>query len=440
MNVTVENLGPCKKLLRLEVDAAKVDAVFAEVTKQYVREARLPGFRPGKAPKDMVTKRFEKDIRDEVKQKLTRENYQAAVREKKIGVVRLEDVEEVLFEKGQAYQFIVTVESAPEFDLPEYKGLAIKREAASVTDADVTKALNTLRERQVKYENVTRELRENDIAVVNYNGTCEGKPLTDFSPTAKGLTQKENFWVDAHKGSFIPGFTDQLLGAKAGDKRTVNVDFPADFVLPQVAGKKGVYEVELVEVKEKILPELTEEFAKSFEVESMDKLREAVRQDLQNQVNEKQSRDMREQAVRAILDPIKCELPDSAVQQETRNLIYNMVNDNTQRGVPKEMIDANKDQIYASANTVAKDRVKAGFVFRKIAEKEGIRVDEQSLMQRVHMMAQQYQTPVEKFVKELQKNDGFGEIHEQMINEKVVDFLIQNAKVEDVEAKSEAKA
>ncbi|MDB6025554.1 MAG: Trigger factor [Verrucomicrobiales bacterium] len=440
MNVTVENLGPCKKLLRLEVDAAKVDATFAEVTKQYVREARLPGFRPGKAPKEMVTKRFEKDIREEVKQKLTRETYQGAIREKKIGVVRTEDIEEVLFEKGQAYQFIVTVESAPDFDLPEYKGLAIKREAAIVTDADVTKALNTLRERQAKYETAARELREGDVAVVNYTGTCEGKPLTDFSPAAKGLTKKENFWVDANKGSFIPGFTDQLLGAKAGDKRTVNVDFPADFVTPQVAGKKGVYEVELVEVKEKILPELNEEFAKSFEVESLDKLREAVQQDLQMQVNEKQQRGMREQAVRAVLDPIKCELPDSAVQTETRNLIYNMVNDNTQRGVPKEMIDANKDQIYASANTVAKDRVKAGFVFRKIAEKEGIRVDEQALMQRVQMMAQQYQTPVDKLVKDLQKNDGFGEIQEQILNERVVDFLIQNAKVEDVAAQPEPSA
>lgn len=434
MNVTVENLGPCKKLLRIEVEAAKVDAIFDETTKQFQREARLPGFRPGKAPRDMVVKRFERDIREEVKNKLTRDNYQSAVREQKIGVVRLEDIEEVLFDKGQPYQFIATVETAPDFELPEYKGIDVKREAAVVTDADVTRALTMLRERQTKYENVQRELREGDVAVVNYKGTCEGKPLTDLAPTARGLTQKENFWVEANKTSFIPGFAEQLYGAKAGDKRTVNVDFPADFVTPQLSGKKGVYEVEVVEVKEKILPELNDELAKSYGAENLDKLREGVRQDLQNEVNEKQKRGMREQAIRSVLDRVTCELPDSVVQQETRNLVYNIVNENTQRGIPKEAIDANKEQIYSSASTTAKDRVKMSFIFRKIAEKEGIKVEQNDLLQQVQYLATQYQMSIDKFVKELQKNDGFAQIHEQMMTEKVIDFLIQNAKIEDVAA------
>ncbi len=434
MNVTVENLGPCKKLLRIEVEAAKVDAAFDQATKEFQREARLPGFRPGKAPRDMVVKRFEKDIREEAKNKLTRDNYQSALRDKKIGVVKLEDIEEVLFDKGQPYQFIATVETVPDFELPDYKGIAIKREAATVTDADVTRALNVLRERQTKHETVAREIREGDIAVVNYKGTSEGKPLTDFSPTARGLTEKEKFWIDVHKDSFIPGFTEQLIGAKAGEKRTVNVDFPADFVTPQLAGKKGVFEVEVVEVKEKILPELNDELAKSFGLDTLDKLREAVRQDLQNEVNEKQKRSIHEQAVKALIEKVQCDLPDSVVQQETRNLVYNIVQQNTQRGVPKEMIDANKDQIYSNASNTAKDRVKAGFIFHKIAEKEGIRVEQQDMMQRVQMMAAQYQMPVDKFVKEVQKNDGFGQIHEEMLSEKVVAFLVQNAKIEDVPA------
>jgi trigger factor len=434
VNVTVENLGPCKKLLRLEVEVAKVDAAFDEVTKQYQREAHLPGFRPGKAPRDMVLKRYERDIREETKNKLNRETYQAALKEKKLTVVKLEDIEEVLFEKGQPYQFIVTVETTPEFDLPEYKGIEVKREPAVVTDADVTRAMNILRDRQAKHETVQRELREGDFAVINYKGTSDGKPLTDFAPTARGLTQKESFWVESHKGSFIPGFTEQLNGAKAGDKRTVNVEFPADFVTPQLANKKGVFEVEVVEVKEKIMPEMNDELAKSYGLDTLEKLQEAVRQDLQNEVNHKQKSGMRDQAVKTLLDKIECDLPASAVEQETRTIVYNIIQENTQRGVPKEMLDASKDEIYANASTAAKNRVKGSFVFHRIAEKEGIRVQEQDIMQRLQGIAAQYQMPIDKVVKELQKNEGFGRINEEVLSEKVVDFLIQNAKVEDVAA------
>ncbi len=434
MNVTVENLGPCKKMLRIEVEAAKVDATFDETTKQYQKEVSLPGFRPGKAPRDMVLKRFERDIREETKTRLTRENYNAALKEKKIGVVKFEDMEEVVFERGQNYQFIVTVETTPEFDLPEYKGIPVKREPAIVTDADVNKAMTMLRERQTKHETVQRELREGDFAVINYKGTSDGKPLTDFAPTARGLTQKEGFWVESHKDSFIPGFTEQLNGAKAGDKRTVNVDFPADFVTPQLAGKKGTFEVEVVEVKEKILPEMNDDLAKAYGLDTLDKLREAVRQDLQNDVNMKQKGAMRDQAVKALLDKVQCDLPASAVEQETRTIVYEIVQSNTQRGIPKEMLDENKDKIYANANETAKNRVKASFIFHKIAAKEGIRVEDQDMFQRLQYLSTQYQMPLDKLVKELEKNNGMGRVNEEILSEKVVDFLIQNAQVEDVPA------
>ena len=126
--------------------------------------------------------------------------------------------------------------------------------------------------------------------MVNYTGTCEGKPITEIAPTAKGLTEQKNFWVEAKPNSFIPGFADQLIGAKAGDKRTVNVDFPADFVTPQLAGKKGIYEVEVVEVKEKVLPPLDEELAKAYGAENLEKLQAGVRRDLENELKFKQEK------------------------------------------------------------------------------------------------------------------------------------------------------
>src|SRR5580698_2733733 len=262
VNVTVENLAPCKKLVRIELESKDVDAAFDAMLKDFVRQASLPGFRPGKAPRDMIAKRYEKDIQDEVKKKLIPDAYRKAVDEQKIEVVGYPDIEEIQFGRGQALQFAATVETAPEFQLPDYNGIPVKRETASVTDADVERALNLLRERHINFETVDRPAATGDVAVVNYTGTCDGKPVIEIAPAAKGLSEQKNFWVNLEPGAFLPGFAEQLTGVKAGDKRTVNVDFPADFVTPQLAGKKGVYEVELVEVKEKVLPALDDAFAK----------------------------------------------------------------------------------------------------------------------------------------------------------------------------------
>ena len=221
MNVTVENLAPCKKLMRVEVEAQKVDETFEAVMKDFRREANLPGFRPGKAPKEMVLRKYDKDILEETKRKLISEAYRKAVEEQNLDVLGSPDIEEIQFSRGQPLQFAATIETAPEFELPEYKGLPVKREMQSVTEADVERALTLLRERQVGFTKVERPVQSGDIAVVNYTGTCEGKPITEFSPTAKGLTEAKNFWVEVTPNSFIPGFGEQLIGAQAGDKRTV---------------------------------------------------------------------------------------------------------------------------------------------------------------------------------------------------------------------------
>jgi trigger factor len=434
VNVTVENLAPCKKLVRIELDAKQVDETFESVTKDYAKQASLPGFRPGKAPRDMVLKKYEQDIKDDVKRKLISESYRKALEEKKFDVLGQPDIEEIQFGRGQALQFAATIETAPEFELPEYKGLPAKQEARAVTEADMERALDALRQQQVSFTTVDRPAATGDIVVVNYTGTTEGKPLTDLAPTAKGLTEQKNFWVEMDGKTFIPGFADQLLGAKAGDKRTINVDFPADFVTPLLTGKKGVYEVEVVEVKEKILPALDEAFAKSFGAENVEKLREGVRRDLETELSNTRNRGIRNQLIRSLLDRVNFDLPESAVAQETKNVVYDIVRENQKRGISRDLIEQQKDQIYLAAASGAKERVKVAFLLQKIAEKEDIKVAQEEIAQRIGTLAAAYQIPAEKFVKDLQKRNGLIEIYDQLMNEKVIDLLQQNAKVEEVPA------
>ena len=434
MNITVENLAPCKKLLRVEVDAKAVDEAFDTVTKDFQKQASLPGFRPGKAPRAMVLKKYESDIKDEVKRKLIGDSYRKALDEKKIAVIGYPDIEEIQFGRGQTLQFAATIETAPEFQLPEYKGLPAKREAKSVTVADVDRAIELLARQHMKFETVARELRLGDIAVVNYTGTCDGKPITDTAPTAKGLTEQKNFWVDAASDSFIPGFADQLIGAKAGDKRRVNVNFPADFVTKQLAGKKGVYEIEVVEVKEKVLPPIDDAFAKKYDAENLSKLREGVQRDLENELKYSQAKVVHGQIIRALLTATNFDLPETAVAHETRNVVYDIVRENSQRGVARDLIEKQKDEIYSAATQSAKERVKLSFLIQRIAEKEGLQVSQDEVLKRVQSLAMAYQIPLEKFLKDLQKRNGVRELYDQIAHEKVLAFLEQNAKIEEVPA------
>jgi trigger factor len=432
VNVTLEHLAACKKLLRVEVDTQKVDETFDSITKDFQKQAALPGFRPGKAPKDMVVRKFSKDIEDEVKKKLISDSYKKAVEEQKLDVLGYPDIEEIQFNRGQPLQFAATVETAPQFELPEYKGIPVKRETRGVTEEDISRAVDALREQQVTFKTVERLVQIGDVAVINYSGTCEGKPITEIAPTAQGLTEKKNFWVDVPSKSFIPGFAEQLMGAKAGDKRTVTVDFPADFVTPQLAGKKAVYEVEIMEVKEKALPPVDEAFAKSYGAENLDKLKEGVRRDLENELKYKQERSMRNQVIRSLLNRVNFELPETSVARETRNVVYDIVQENAKRGISREVIEKEKDQIYSAAAQGAKERVKVAFLLQKIAEKEDIKVSQQEIAARITRLAGAYQISPEKFAKDLQKRNGLIEIYDQVMNEKVIEMLDANARIEDV--------
>ena len=415
--------------MRVELDATTVDAAFAAITKDYQKQAALPGFRPGKAPLPMVAKKYETEIQDEAKRKLIGDNYRKAVDEKKLQVVGYPDIEEVQFGRGQALQFTATIETAPEFQLPEYKGLPAQLETKSVTDADVDRALDMLRGQQASFNTAARPLANGDVAVVNYTGTSEGKPITELSPTAKGLTEQKNFWVETADGSFIPGFAAQLIGAQAGDKRTINVDFPADFVTKELQGKKGVYEVELVEVKEKVLPELNDEFAKKYGAENVEKLKAGVRTDLENELKYSKSKAVRGQVVRELLSKVNFDLPETAVAHETRNVVYDLVRQNTQRGVNRDIIEKQKDEIYAAAAGNAKERVKLAFLVGRIAEQEKIQATQEDVLKRAQQLAMMNQMPFEQFVKDLQKRNGVNELYEQVLHEKVLELLESSAAI-----------
>jgi trigger factor len=216
----------------------------------------------------------------------------------------------------------------------------------------------------------------------------------------------------------------------------VNVDFPADFVSKDLAGKKAVYEVEVVQIKERALPPIDDGFAKKYGAENLEKLREGVRRDLERELEHKKQRSMQSQIIGSLLNRAAFELPETAVAKETRNVVYDLVQENARRGVPRQVMEEQKEKIYSAAAQSAKDRVKVSFILQKIAEKEQINVSNEEISARIAYLAAMYQIPTEKFVKDLQKRNGLIEIYDQIQSEKVLDFLEKNAAVEEVPAGS----
>ena len=439
MEVNITDLSPCKKQLRIEIDAETVNAKFDAVAKDFRRHAHLPGFRPGKAPLANVMRSYGDKIGEEAKRTLMSDSYAKALKENELRPVIMPEVEELQFGHGKPFQYLATLEVTPAFEMPEYIGIEVEKERHSVNDADIAKALDTLREQRVSYADMDRPAVEDDFIVVNFTGTIDDKPITDLIKVARGLTEQKNFWLHKTQNPLIPGTVEALIGSSKGDKKTVTVTIPDDFVYEEIVGKEAKYEIEVVQVKEKSLPELDDKFAKGFGAESMDKLREGVENDLKNELEYSKKKSIRNQCVDKLLGAVNCDLPETIVNEATRAAVHNIVQQNHQRGVGKEIIEENKDKIYANAKTDAEVRVKANYILSKIAEKEGIKVTDKELSRQVAAMAAQQKVKPQKLAQQLKDNGTIYQVQEEIMNAKVIDLLEEKAKVTEIDPKPEAE-
>ena len=430
MSVTVERTAPCRRKLRVEVEATRVAGARAEIIQEFRKHANLPGFRPGKAPEPMVEKRYAQEIDDELRKRLIPDSYRAAVEEQKLRVVGYPEVEKVEYKPGTPLVFTAVVDTAPDFALPEYRGIEVQQKDTPVLPDEIEKTIESLRDQQAEFVAVEgRALKTGDFAVLNYTGIVDGKPIAEVVPDAKTLGEHKDFWLMMASDAFLPGFCDQLTGAAIGEKRQVLVNFPADFPQTPLAGKKATYFVDVTAIKEKKLPEVNDEFAKKVGVDSLEKLKAEIRKSLAGERDAEAKNQMRKQIMDHLLGAVEFELPESLIAQETRSIIYDVVRENSQRGVSKNLLEEKKDEIYGMATQSAKERLRTGFILDAIARKEQIAVTEEEMEGRIATLAQRYRVTPERLKAQLDEKGGLGEVEEQILTGKTLDFLIANAKV-----------
>jgi trigger factor len=433
MNVEVEQLPNCLASMHVELPPERVQQEWNEIVKGFRQAVRIPGFRPGKAPSNVVEAKYRKEIHEELTRKLVQETTREAIKEKGLKVLSVSNVDDVEFTPDRSMRFTATLITTPEFDLPEYKGIPVKIPNTEVTEEELDSALDRLRERHATFSELEGELLQaGSFAVIDFTTSVDGQPLSEVFPDApKMLSGNSDFWIRAEADILLPGFGPSLLGMQIGEIREFDLPVPDKFTTAGLAGKLIHFRVTLKALKKMDLPELNDEFAAQVgEGLTVEKLRDLVRARLQEERANAVSTQKRSQIIDYLVKKVECELPQSYVRDETRRIMSEIVEHNQQRGVSEELLRESGKEIVDTASRSAKDRLKASFILTRIGEKEKIEVTANDLKQRVAELASQYRMTFEKAMSELDRKGAIPQIYEEIQIGKVLDFLTSNATVD----------
>jgi trigger factor len=433
MKVEVEKQPGSVSRLQIELPADEVTREWDAIANSFARFAKIPGYRPGKAPRSMIDKRFRKEIQDELTKKLVSKSYHEAVEQEQLRVASLTNIEDIEFGEDKSMRFRATVVTAPEFELPDYKNIPVQLPDTKTSEAEVEEAIERLRDQSADFVDVPeRALQMGDFAVLDFEGSIEDKPISEIAPQAsKNLHGGKKFWLHLAPGNFLPNFCEQLIGLKPGDTRLVIVNFPDDFPVKELAGKKADYAVTLREIKEKILPPIDDALAaKLVPGKTLADLRGMVEHDLEHAKEHDAERLKEAQIVKYLHERIQLELPPALLQNETRRALAEIVQRNRERGVTDEMLKEKEKELIDAAAGMAAQRLKTNFILHRIAELEKIQVTKEDLDLRVRQEAARYDISSEKMRKELQQKNALDDVAEQLLLGKTLDFLKANVSIE----------
>src|SRR6266700_5043929 len=384
----------CRRELELEIPAEDVTKATERVAKEIARVARVPGFRPGKAPVALIKRRFAEDIKGEVLQSLVPEHVEKAVAEQKLNPVSQPQVDKLDFSEGQPLKFRAVFDVLPDFELGAYKGLEIEMPPMDITDEDVDKALEETRERAAAFAPVEgRPVENGDFAQLKLIGTPQdgGEPLQADS-------------VLCHVGAeeTMEPFNENLRGANIGDHKEFDVDYPADYPDEKLAGKKFHYSADVTGIKTKKLPEMNDDFAKDVsDATTLDELKTKIRESLEHQRDQQQK--------------------DLQLERVVRSL--------AQQGVDPRAVNLDWAALRGRQADRAKDDVKAELIIDRIASVEKIDITEEEVLHELEHLASHSDESVEAIRARLTKQGALDRMRAKLRSDKTLDWLAQNANV-----------
>jgi trigger factor len=433
MKVEVEKQPGSVSKLQIELPADEVAKEWDAIANSFARFAKIPGYRPGKAPRAVIDKRFRREIQDELTKKLVSKSYHEAVEQEQLRVASLTNIEDIEFGEDKSMRFRATVVTAPEFELPDYKNIPVQLADTKISEAEVEAAIERLRDQSADFVDVPeRALQMGDFAVLDFEGSIEDKPISEIAPQAsKNLQGGKKFWLHLASENFLPNFCEQLIELKPGETRLVIVNFPDEFPVKELAGKKADYAVTLREIKEKVSPPVDDALAaKLVPGKTLAALREMIKHDLEHAKEHDAERAKEAQIVKYLHERIQVELPPALLQNETRRALAELVQRNRERGVTDDMLKEKEKELIDAAAGMAAHRLKTNFILHRIAEHEKTQVTKEDLDLRIRQEAARYDISPDKMRKELQQRNALDDVTEQLLLGKTLDFLKANVSIE----------
>ena len=419
----------CRRELDLEIPAEEVSKATEKVAKEFARVARVPGFRPGKAPISLIKRRFADDIKGEVLQTLVPEHVEKAVAEQKLTPVSQPQVDKLEFNEGQPLKFRASFEVLPEFALGSYKNLEIEMPEMKITDESVANTLAEMQQRAATFAPVEgRSVQNDDFVQVKLLGTPEGggDPL-----------QAESVLCHVGAEETMEPFNENLRGANVGDHKSFDVDYPADYPDAKLAGKKFHYAVDVLGIKTKKLPELNDDFAKDVsDATSLDELKNKVREGLEHERDHRQKELQRERIIAELVKLHDFPVPESLVEHQMDVRLERVVRSLAQQGVDPRAVNVDWVSLRKRQEERAQEDVKAELVIDKIATEETIDVTEEELQLELEHMASHTGESAEAIRARLTKQGALDRMKAKLRSDKTIDWLAQNAKVKTVAAAS----
>ncbi len=423
MDVVVENVGELTRKLSITLPQKEVSKELDKAYKKLNKEVNLKGFRRGKVPVSVLKKNFQDRVEAEVGEQLVQATYFDAVEKEKLDPVVHPDIKEHIFNEDGTFVYIAEVDIKPVFELKDYKGLEIEKPATEVTDEEISARVETLRREHAALKTADDDytIQTDDVAIVDFQGFHNDKAMKEV--------HNEDYSVDIGSGSLGQEFEEKLVGLKKGDKTLYEVDFPADYPNPVLAGKKVEFKVDVKSVKQRLKPEIDDEFAKDIneDYQNVDDLKAGVCQQLQQEKETALEGDLDDRIMHKLIENNPLEVPERLVIYEIEEMVKQTEANLERSGLNLESAGINREELAGNNRETAEKRVRGDFLLKKIAEVEDIKIEDEDIERGYQRIAGQYNMSVAEVKQFFQRREEVLPFINELLNEKILKFLRQEA-------------
>ncbi len=430
MKASLEDISQVKKKLSVEIDAKEVNKKLNSAYGKIGKQTKIPGFRPGKVPRKILESYFGKEVEADVASELVSESFPQAVDETKAFPLSQPELEKGSVKQDEKFTYSATMEVRPQFEVKDYMGLEAEKEIVSIGEDEVDKRLEQIRESNGKLESLTepRPIQDGDFVVINYQGFENGQPL-------EGI-KDENFLLNVGKGDFHKKFDEALVGLNKDDKKEVVIDFEEDYFNNNLKGKTVRFEVSIGDIKERNLPELNDEFAKNLgaDFEDLKGLKEQIEKNVVTQEENRVEQDLKRRLIEKISKGTEFEVPEVLVDAETEFSIKSLQSNFERSGASFEKAGISPEMLKQQFRPPSESRVRERLILGQIAQQDDIAISDDEFTEGLEKLAQGMGQDLETIRKYYEARGEEDILKEQMLEEKTLNYLVENAKIKEVEA------